>query len=95
MTKSEFIDVVAARIPHLTRKDAEVIVDTIFSSMTEALVKGERIEIRGFASFKVKDRAPRQGRNPKTGELVQVPARRMPYFKASPELNKRINKTES
>ena len=92
MTKSELINQVADRVPHLTRKDAEIIVNTIFDSMTDFLSRGEGIEIRGFGSFKVKHRRERQGRNPKTGEQVQIPAKRMPHFKVGKELYERINK---
>lgn len=92
MTKSELINRVAERLPYLTRKDAEIIVNTIFDSMVEALVKGSRIEIRGFGSFKVKHRAHREGRNPKTGGSVRIPAKQMPFFKIGKELYERINK---
>ena len=92
MTKSELINRVADRVPHLTRKDEEIIVDTIFDVMTDSLSRGEGIEIRGFGSFKVKQRRDRQGRNPKTGEQVQIPAKRMPHFKVGKELYERINK---
>ena len=91
MTKSELINRVAERLPYLTRKDAEIIVNTIFDSMVDALVEGDRIEIRGFGSFKVKNRGDREGRNPKTGEAVRIPAKRMPFFKIGKELYERIN----
>ncbi len=91
MTKSELINAVAERLPYLTRKDAEIIVNTIFDSMVDALVGGDRIEIRGFGSFKVKSRGDREGRNPKTGETVHIPAKRMPFFKIGKELYERIN----
>jgi len=91
MTKSELINRIAERLPYLTRKDAEIIVNTIFDSMVQALVSGNRIEIRGFGSFKVKHRADREGRNPKTGETVKIPAKRMPFFKIGKELFERIN----
>ena len=74
-------------------KDAEIIVDTIFDSMVESLAQGERIEIRGFGSFAVKHRAAHEGRNPKTGETVHIPAKRMPLFKVGKELAERINPT--
>ena len=95
MTKSELINRVADRVPHLTRKDEEIIVDTIFDVMTDSLSRGEGIEIRGFGSFKVKHRRERQGRNPKTGEQVQISAKRMPRFKIGKDLKERINKTGS
>jgi len=93
MTKSELINSVAERLPYLTRKDAEIIVNTIFDSMVDALVSGDRIEIRGFGSFKVKQRGNREGRNPKTGAAVQIPSKRMPFFKIGKELYERINQS--
>jgi integration host factor subunit beta len=77
----------------LIQKDAETIVDTMFNSMIECLAQGERIEIRGFGSFAVKHRDTREGRNPKTGETVHIPAKRMPHFKLGKELYERINPT--
>jgi len=91
MTKSELINRVAERLPYLTRKDAEIIVNTIFDSMVSALVEGDRIEIRGFGSFKVKHRTHREGRNPKTGDSVRIPDKQMPFFKIGKELYERIN----
>ena len=91
MTKSELVRHVAERLRHLTQRDAEIIVDTIFESMGDALIKGEHIEIRGFGSLRVKDRDARQGRNPKTGESVQIPAKKLPLFRIGRELNERIN----
>ena len=95
MTKSELILKVADRLPYLTHKDAEIIVNTIFDSMIETLADGGRIEIRGFGSFKVKERDARQGRKPKTGQSVSIPAKRMPFFKIGKELNERINRENS
>ena len=91
MTKSELINRIVERLPYLTRKDAEIIVNTIFDSMVGALVKGDRIEIRGFGSFKVKQRGDREGRNPKTGCAVRIPSKQMPFFKIGKELYERIN----
>jgi len=93
MKKSELVIFVVDRLPSLTRKDAEIIVDTVFDSMVECLAQGERIEIRGFGSFAVKHRATREGRNPKTGETLHIPAKRMPHFKIGKELYERINPT--
>ena len=93
MTRSELIILVAERLPYLIQKDAEIIVDTIFDSMVECLVQGHRIEIRGFGSFAVKHRDPRVGRNPRTGETVHIPAKRMPHFKIGKRLYDRINPT--
>ena len=92
MTKSELI-LVANRLSYLTHKDAEIIVDTIFNSMIEELVQGDRIEIRGFGSFAVKHWGTREGRNPRTGENVHIPAKRFPHFKVGKELYERINPT--
>ena len=92
MTKSELVTHVARRLPYLTHKDAEIIVDTIFDSMANALAQGENIEIRGFGSFKVKDREEREGRNPLTGESVHIPAKKSPFFRIGKELHERINR---
>jgi integration host factor subunit beta len=91
MTKSDLIERVATRVPHISKKDTEVVVNTIFDSMTEALRRGARIEIRGFGSFQVKIREAREGRNPKTGEEVRIPAKRTPFFKVGKELKERID----
>jgi integration host factor subunit beta len=93
MTRSELVILVAKRLPYLTQKDTEIIVDAVFDSMVDSLAQGERIEIRGFGSFAVKHRDPREGRNPKTGETVHIPAKRMPHFKLGKELYERINPT--
>ena len=93
MTRSELITHVARRLPYMTLKDAEIIVDTIFDSMTDALVQGDRVDIRGFGSLKVKDWGEREGRNPKTGEPLRIPAKKAPHFKIGKELHERINKT--
>jgi integration host factor beta subunit len=91
MTKSELITRVAQRLPYMPLKDAEIIVDTVFESMVDALAQGDGIEIRGFGSLKVKDRREREGRNPRTGESVHIPAKRSPFFKIGKELHERIN----
>jgi len=93
MTKSELVTHVAERLPYMTRRDAEVVIDTIFESVADALAQGEGIEIRGFGSLKVKDRDERQGRNPKTGELLRIPAKKYPLFRIGKELHDRINPT--
>jgi len=95
MTKSGLIERVAELTPHISKKDTEVVVNTIFDSMTEALKQGERIEIRGFGSFQVKIREAREGRNPKTGEEVQIPAKRTPFFKVGKELKEKVDETHS
>ena len=91
VTKRELIDEVVKVHPGYSRRDAEVIVNTVFESMTEALSAGERIEIRGFGSFVVKYRRSREGRNPKTGEIVAVAAKRVPFFKVGKELKQRVD----
>ena len=91
MTKSELIDAVAEQATQISKKDAAVVVDTIFESMAEALRRGERIEIRGFGSFQIKIRPAHEGRNPVTGKPMPVPARRRPYFKAGKELRELVN----
>lgn len=91
MTKSQLIETVATRLQSVSKKDIEVIVDTIFSCMTDSLTRDERIEIRGFGSFVSKERDAREGRNPKTGEKVQVPRKRTPFFTVGKELKERVN----
>ncbi len=91
MTKSELIDLISKRNAHMNMKDAEIVVNQIFDSMMDALVKGERIEIRGFGSFSVKNRPEREGRNPKTGAPVTIQAKRVPFFKIGKELHEKIN----
>ncbi len=90
MNKSDLIDVVTEKMPNLAAKDVEIIVNTIFDGMTGALADGGRIEIRGFGSFEVRVRQPRAGRNPKTGQKVQVGVRKVPFFKVGKELRERI-----
>ena len=91
MTKSELIARLAARYPQLVAKDAEFAVKMILDAMTSSLVQGQRIEIRGFGSFGLNYRPPRVGRNPKSGEKVQVPAKYVPHFKAGKELRERVD----
>ena len=92
MTKRDLIDEIVRLYPTYSRRDAEVIVNAVFDSMTEALRLGERIEIRGFGSFVVKSRRAREGRNPKTGEIVAVAAKRVPFFKVGKELKQRVDR---
>lgn len=91
MTKSGLIEEVARRTPHISKKDTEVVVNTIFDAMIEALRTGDRIEIRGFGSFQVKIREARDGRNPKTGEPVHISAKRTPFFKVGKELKEMVD----
>ncbi len=90
MTKAELIEEVS-RVVEMTRKDSEVIVEAIFDSVVRALRGGDKIEIRGFGSFRTRQHQPRLGRNPKTGARVEVPAKRIPYFKPSKELKDLVN----
>lgn len=90
MTKADLIEEVA-RITDVTRRDSEVIVETIFDSVVRSLRAGDKIEIRGFGSFRTRQRKPRIGRNPKTGERVEVPAKKIPFFKPSKELKDLVN----
>ena len=93
MTKAELIDDVS-RVAELSRKDSETIVETIFESIVKSLRGGDKIEIRGFGSFRTRQRNPRIGRNPKTGARVEVPAKKIPYFKPSKELKDLVNSGE-
>ncbi len=92
MNKSDLIESLSKRLPNLAARDVEVIVNTVFDSMTDALRRQERIEIRGFGSFEVRVRKPRVGRNPKTGMSVEVGERMVPFFKVGKELRERVNK---
>lgn len=90
MTKADLVEEVT-KLGDLTRRDSEVIVETIFDSVIGALRSGDKIEIRGFGSFRIRQRKPRIGRNPKTGTKVEVPAKKVPYFKPSKELRDLVN----
>lgn len=92
LNKSDLIDSLMRNLPSMAGRDVEVIVNTIFDSMTDALRHGDRIEIRGFGSFEVRVRKPRLGRNPKTGSSVDVGERKVPFFKVGKELRDRVNK---
>src|ERR1700720_4043121 len=93
LTKADLIEEVL-KVTELPRKESETIVETIFDSIIEAIQKGEKIEIRGFGSFRTRQRKGRMGRNPKTGEKVEVPAKRIPFFKPSKELKDFVNSEE-
>ncbi|KMY66526.1 DNA-binding protein [Desulfocarbo indianensis] len=90
MNKSQLIEALA-KAENLTIKKAEMVVNTMFGSVEEALVKGDRVEIRGFGSFKVKDYDGYQGRNPKTGEIIDVGQKKLPFFKVGKELKERVD----
>ncbi|MBI3755509.1 MAG: integration host factor subunit beta [Deltaproteobacteria bacterium] len=92
MIKSGLIEKIAEKVKNFTKRDVELIADEIFDSMTASLAKGGKVEIRGFGSFKVKEHKARKGRNPKTGENINIPAKRTPFFKVGKELKERVNK---
>jgi integration host factor subunit beta len=91
MTKSELVEKIVEANKLLTRKESEMVVNIIFDSMCEALQKGEKVEIRGFGSFTIREREAREARNPKSGEVVQIPAKKTPFFKTGKELRERVN----
>ena len=91
MLRSELVNRLADAHPHLPLKRVEQAVDVIFEEISSALVRGDRVELRGFGAFSVRQRDARVGRNPRTGETVHVPAKRVPFFKAGKELRMRIN----
>jgi len=90
MTKAELVEEVSEKTG-LPKKQAEIVVNTVFESIVETLKTGEKIELRGFGSFRIRQRDSRMGRNPKTGEKVDVPAKRIPYFKPGKELRELLN----
>lgn len=90
MTKAELVEEVA-RTAQITKKHAELIVNTVFESIVNSLKDGDKIELRGFGSFRIRQRGPRVGRNPKTGARVEVPSKRIPYFKPGKELKELLN----
>jgi integration host factor subunit beta len=91
MTKAELVDEVAS-VVQLTKKQAETIVNIVFDSIVDSLRNGQKIELRGFGSFRLRNRKSRTGRNPKTGEKVEVPSKKIPYFKPGKELKELINR---
>ncbi|TDI59601.1 MAG: integration host factor subunit beta [Alphaproteobacteria bacterium] len=91
MIKSELVQKLAEQNPHLYHRAVERIVSTVFDEITDALVRGDRVELRGFGAFSVKHRPERTGRNPRTGEAVHVPAKAVPFFKTGKELRERLN----
>ncbi len=94
MTKADLIEEVS-RLADVTRRDSEIIVETIFDSIVRSLRAGDKIEVRGFGSFRTRKRNPRVGRNPKTGDRVEVPAKKIPFFKPSKELRDLVNSSDS
>jgi len=90
MTKADLIEELS-KVTKLTKKQSEEVVDTVFDSITEALAKGEKVELRGFGSFRIRRRRARRGRNPKTGSMVSVRAKRVPFFKVGKRLRELVN----
>lgn len=91
MTKSELVEKIMATNGFLNRKESELVVNIIFDSMANALKNGDKVEIRGFGSFTVRERDAREARNPKNGEIVKISAKRTPFFKTGKELKERVN----
>ncbi len=94
MTKAELVEEVA-RATELTKKDSETVVDTVFVTIKDAIHRGDKIELRGFGSFRLRKRQPRTGRNPRTGAKVDVPPKRVPYFKPGKELKELLHDPSS
>ena len=92
MTKAQIIERVAQEVPTLTKRQAEIVVNTMFNGVRDSLQKGDKTEIRGFGSFRLRARRMKEGRNPKTGATVSVPAKQVPFFKAGKELKDLLNK---
>ncbi|MBW8064264.1 MAG: integration host factor subunit beta [Nitrospira sp.] len=92
MTKAQIIERVAQEVPTLTKRQAEIVVNTMFNSVRDSLHTGDKTEIRGFGSFRLRARRMKEGRNPKTGATVSVPAKKVPFFKAGKELKDLLNK---
>ncbi len=93
MTKSVLIEKISEKVEGLSKKQTEVVVETLFDSIKDALAKGGKVEIRGFGNFKLRNRNARKARNPKTGEAVEVPPKKVPYFKVGKELREMVNRT--
>ncbi len=91
MTKSELIEKLSDKHELLSKKESEAVVNVIFDGISSALVQGDRVEIRGFGSFSVRERGAREARNPKSGEVVEIPSRKTPFFKTGKELRERVD----
>jgi len=91
MTKAELVDKIAEKKPGLTRKQVEVIVNTVLDGIKDALSREDKVEIRGFGSFRIRHRRAKEGRNPKTGETVSVPPKKVPFFKAGKEMREMVD----
>lgn len=94
MIKSELVQAIAAENPHLYQRDVEHIVNAILDAITDALSRGDRVELRGFGAFSVKNRPARMGRNPRTGDRVQVGEKHVPFFKTGKEMREQLNRSE-
>ena len=92
MTKAQIIERLSEQVPTLTKRQAEIVVNTVFDSIRDSLRNGDKTEIRGFGSFRLRSRRMKEGRNPKTGATVAVPAKKVPFFKAGKELKELMNK---
>ncbi|MGH7259134.1 MAG: HU family DNA-binding protein [Nitrospiraceae bacterium] len=92
MTKAQIIEKVSEQVSLLTKRQAEIVVNTLFNSVRDSLHRGDKTEIRGFGSFRLRSRRMKEGRNPKTGATVSVPAKKVPFFKAGKELKELLNK---
>ncbi|MSQ77290.1 MAG: integration host factor subunit beta [Nitrospiraceae bacterium] len=92
MTKAQIIEKVSEQVSLLTKRQAEIVVNTMFNSVRDSLHRGDKTEIRGFGSFRLRNRRMKEGRNPKTGATVSVPAKKVPFFKAGKELKELLNK---
>jgi integration host factor subunit beta len=92
MTKSVLIEKIAEKVDGLSKKQTEVVVETIFESIKDSLAKGGKVEIRGFGNFRLRSRKARKARNPKTGDSVDVPPKKVPYFKVGKELREMVNR---
>ena len=91
MTKAELVDKIIEKKPVLIRKQAEVVVSTVLDSIKDALSREDKVEIRGFGSFRIRHRRAKEGRNPKTGETVSVPSKKVPFFKAGKEMRDMVD----
>ena len=91
MTKAELVDKIAEKKPGLTRKQVEIVVNTVFDGIKDALSREDKVEIRGFGSFRIRRRRAKEGRNPKTGETVSVPPKKVPFFKAGKEMREMVD----
>ena len=92
MTRSELVRSLARDNPHLYRRDVETVISTVLGEIEAALTRGERVELRGFGAFSIRERGARAGRNPRTGEPVDVPVKRLPFFKAGKRLRERVDR---